>query len=91
MFVTLACEVCAVIETSPTPVTKTAPKEKSALDKLWDLPVLYKNDKNPIIEELDFTGRFQLDWFGVDSNKDKTFKQGDIDRKSTRLNSSHRH
>ena len=61
------------------PVTKSAPKEKSALDKLWDLPVLYKNDKNPIIEELDFTGRFQLDWFGIDSNKTKTFKQGDID------------
>ena len=60
-------------------VTKSAPNEKSALDKLWDLPVLYKNDKNPIIEELDFTGRFQLDWFGIDSNKDKTFKQGDID------------
>ena len=60
-------------------VSKSAPKEKSALDKLWDLPVLYKNDKNPIIEELDFTGRLQLDWFGIDSNKTKTFKQGDID------------
>ena len=60
-------------------VSKTATKEKSALDKLWDLPVLYKNDKNPFIEELDFTGRFQLDWFGIDSNKTKTFKQGDID------------
>ena len=54
-------------------------KAKSALDTLWNLPVLYKNDKNPIIEELDFTGRFQLDWFGIDSNKTKTFKQGDID------------
>jgi hypothetical protein len=60
-------------------VTKTAPKEKSALEKLWDLPVIYKNDSNHFIEELDFTGRFQLDWFGIDSNKDATFKQGDID------------
>src|SRR5207249_4023919 len=60
-------------------VAKTATKEKSALDKLWDLPVLYKNNNNHFIEELDFTGRFQLDWFGIDSNKDKTFKQGDID------------
>jgi hypothetical protein len=61
-------------------VAKTAPKEKSALDKLWDLPVLYKNDKNPILEELDFTGRFQLDWFGIDTdNKPKAFKEGDID------------
>ena len=63
----------------PATVTKTAPKEKTALEKLWDLPVLYKDDSNHFIEEFDFTGRFQLDWFGIDSNKTKTFKQGDID------------
>jgi len=63
-----------------TETVQTESKEKSALDKLWDLPVIYKNDKNPIIEEFDFTGRFQLDWFGIDaSNKPKSFKQGDID------------
>ena len=57
-------------------VTGTAPKEKSALEKLWDLPVLYKNDRNPVIEEFDFTGRFQLDYFNVESDKgDRSFTE----------------
>jgi len=60
-------------------VNKTETKEQAVLDKLWDLPVIYKNDENPIIEEFDFTGRFQFDWFGIDTNKPKSFKQGDID------------
>ena len=60
-------------------ITKTAPKEKSALDKLWDLPVLYKNDGNHFIEEFDFTGRFQWDYFNVDSNKVKLSDHGKLD------------
>jgi len=47
-------------------------KEKSALDKLWDLPVLYKNDQNPLIEEFDFTGRLQVDYFNVNSTRGST-------------------
>ncbi len=44
-------------------------KPKSALDKLWNLPVLYQNDQNPFIEEFDFTGRLQIDYFNVDSTR----------------------
>ncbi len=61
-------------------VIAATPKPESALDRLWELPVLYKNDSNHIIEEFDFTGRLQLDWFGINAdNKPKAFKQGDID------------
>ncbi len=46
-----------------------APKEQSVFDKIWALPVLYKNDENPILEEFRLTGRAQFDYFNVDSNK----------------------
>ncbi len=58
--------------------------KKSALDKVWGLPVLYQNEKNPVIEEFDFTGRFQLDYFNVDSDKSKLPKQGQNDFLETR-------
>jgi hypothetical protein len=44
----------------------------SALDKLWDLPTLYKNNQNPFIEEFDFTGRLQVDYFNVESTRGST-------------------
>ncbi len=52
------------------PVIAPAPEEKelSIYDKIWAVPVLYKNPENPYIEELRFTGRFQLDAFTQDSN-----------------------
>lgn len=53
----------------PAEVTTPAAKEKSLCDRLWDLPVLYKNDRNPFLEEFALTGRFQLDYFNVDSNR----------------------
>ncbi len=53
------------------PVEAVAPKQDSVFDKIWGLATLYKNDSNPIIEELDFTGRVQLDYFNVDSDKGK--------------------
>lgn len=46
-----------------------APCEESIYEKIWNLAKLYKNDNNPIIEEIDFTGRFQLDYFNVDSSR----------------------
>jgi len=49
--------------------TTTPAKEPSIFDRLWALPVLYKNDHNPVLEEFDFTGRFQFDYFNVDSDK----------------------
>ncbi len=65
-----------------TAVTATSGKATVAIaptdtcDKIWDLAKLYKNDNNHILEEFDFTGRFQLDYFNVDSNKgDKDFTE----------------
>ncbi|MDB6075176.1 MAG: Phosphate-selective porin [Verrucomicrobiaceae bacterium] len=46
-----------------------APKEQSAFDKIWALPVLYKNNENPFLEEFALTGRAQFDYFNVDSDK----------------------
>ncbi len=46
-----------------------APKEQSVFDKIWALPVLYKNNENPILEEFALTGRAQFDYFNVDSNR----------------------
>lgn len=44
-------------------------KEKSIYDKIWDLAQLYKNDSNPVLEQFDLIGRFQMDYFNVDSNR----------------------
>jgi len=65
---TLALAATASIAES-TETIQSDSTQKSTLDKLWDLPVLYKNDKNPFIEEFDFTGRFQIDYFNVDSTR----------------------
>lgn len=46
-----------------------APKEQSIFDKIWGLTTIYKNNENPIIEELDLTGRFQIDYFNVSSSR----------------------
>lgn len=49
---------------SPTQVIQ--PKEESPFDKLWGLATLYKNDQNPYLEELNFTGRFQGQYYAID-------------------------
>ncbi|MDB6137696.1 MAG: phosphate-selective porin [Verrucomicrobiaceae bacterium] len=46
-----------------------APAEQSVYDQIWSLPVLYKNNDNPILEEFSLTGRAQFDYFNIDSNK----------------------
>lgn len=48
------------------------PKESSIYDKIWGLAQIYKNDQNPIIEELDLTGRFQMDYFHLGSDRGDT-------------------
>ena len=53
-------------------MTTEAPTEESIFDKLWSIPKLYKSDSNPFIEELDFTGRYQGDYFDVESRKGDT-------------------
>ena len=37
-------------------------KEQSVFDRLWDLPVLYKNKNNPVLQEFSLQGRLQLQW-----------------------------
>jgi phosphate-selective porin OprO and OprP len=39
-----------------------------AFDKLWSIPVLYKNKENPFIQEVAFTGRYQGQIFNLNSN-----------------------
>ena len=70
----LALSVAAQAGTAPAISDKNAdsavaPKEQSVYDQIWSLPVLYKNDNNPILEEFDLTGRAQFDYFNVDANK----------------------
>jgi hypothetical protein len=43
--------------------------EQSIYDKIWGLAKIYKNNENPLIEEFSLIGRFQLDYFNVDSSK----------------------
>ena len=42
---------------------------ESALDRAWSAATLYKDPRNPILEEFDLTGRAQFDYFNVDSNR----------------------
>jgi hypothetical protein len=44
-------------------------KEESPFDKIWSLFSLYKNDSNPVLEELAFTGRYQGQYYAVDGDK----------------------
>ena len=53
-------------------VQPAEPKEESIFDKIWSVPKLYRNDDNPVIEEFDLIGRFQQDYFNVDSDRGST-------------------
>ncbi len=55
-----------VTDTSKVSDNAVAPAESSIFDKIWSLAQLYKDDSNPFIEEFDFTGRMQLDFFNND-------------------------
>jgi len=58
---------------TPEAVVETAePKGDALLEKVWSIPKLYRDDHNPVIEEFDFIGRFQEDYFNVDSNRGST-------------------
>lgn len=43
-------------------------ESESFADKLWSLPVLYKNDKNPWLQELALIGRYQGQWHHTSAN-----------------------
>lgn len=55
-------------ETAP-PLTEKEAAEKSALDRIWGLTTLYKNDGNPFIQELKLRGRYQGQYHWVDSDQ----------------------
>lgn len=43
--------------------------ETSGYDRVWNYAELYKNEENPVIQSLKFTGRFQLDYAHVDADQ----------------------
>lgn len=43
-------------------------EEKSVYDRLWALPVIYKDDDSDVLNEFRFIGRFHGDAFNLDSN-----------------------
>lgn len=43
--------------------------EPSIYDRVWRYADWYRNDRNPIIQAFQFTGRFQLDYSVLDSNQ----------------------
>ena len=53
------------------PVQATAAKEQPSIyDRIWtDFTQLYKNDKNPIVQQVLFTGRFQHDFSTLSSDQ----------------------
>jgi len=50
------------------PVPLSSGSSKSFADKLWDLPVLYKNEDNPYIQKVALTGRYQGQWHHTDAD-----------------------
>jgi phosphate-selective porin OprO and OprP len=75
MIGSLACALAAAAY-SPTLHAADSPAPKpdpSIFDKIWSYTDLYKNEKNPVVQRVQFTGRFQLDYALVDAD------QGDHD------------
>lgn len=48
-------------------------EETATFDKIWNGFVLYKNDQNPLLEEFKLIGKYQGQYYWVDSD------QGDVD------------
>jgi phosphate-selective porin OprO/OprP len=72
---TLALTALAGIAGTPVqagPVEITAPaepiEEKSIYDKIWQVPVIYKNKDNGFLQEFRFTGRLHVDNYSLDSD-----------------------
>jgi len=49
-------------------IVTSAPVANSIYEQLWSLPVLYKNDSNPWIEQFSIIGRYQGQYFATESN-----------------------
>ena len=75
---TVAREAAAA-PTAAAAQASTAGKEPSVYDRIWQpLTQLYRNDRNPVVQQVLFTGRFQHDFAMVDSD------QGDQDESNVR-------
>jgi phosphate-selective porin OprO and OprP len=68
----------------PTAEKKAVPDkaEKGFADELWALPVLYKNEANPIVQEFHITGRYQGQWHETSA---ESGKDGGWEHRRTRL------
>src|SRR5437899_7328486 len=63
------------------------PEFTNLIDAAFDLPMQEKN-ASPEKDGTECTNKPER-WFRVDGRRDQPADQGDLDRKSTRLNSSH--
>ena len=57
--------ICFGQSQTPAPVDS----QKAAFDKIWKFADLYKNEKNDVIQRLQFTGRFQYEYANVDADQ----------------------
>ncbi len=55
------------------PIGSPSAEETATFDKIWSGFVLYKNDENPLLEEFKLIGKYQGQYYWVDSD------QGDVD------------
>lgn len=54
----------------------------SAYDRLWSVPLLYKNDDNPYLQELAIQGQLQMQ-YAYGSSNHGTYESGDMSKNST--------
>lgn len=50
--------------------SQAAEKKPTAFDQIWRNAQLYKDESNPYIQGVSFTGRFQLDYAVIESNRE---------------------
>lgn len=50
-------------------IEQKAESDESAFDRLWSLATLYKNDDNPVIQELKLRGRYQGQYHWLESQE----------------------
>lgn len=53
----------------PVPASSPEVKEESVFDQIWGLATLYKNKDNPFIQEIKLRGRYQGQYYWLDSDQ----------------------
>ena len=60
----------ASLTTIPVSANAQSPSaETSAFDEIWSFANLYKDDRNPILEEFKLRGRYQGQYWDTDANQ----------------------